>query len=500
MGDRYKLAVIGFILASLSLGAYGQQTSGSPEPGSSSLINIHVSQNLQTVNYHSSGSTKIDFTGTALMPRAEGEAKVEAQGNGLRIQAKFKKLEPPEKLGNAYLVYVLWAITPEGRATNLGQLKVDKEKGELDATTKLQTFGMMVTAEPYFAVRFPSEKVVLANSVRKNTKGAVSEVNANMSLLKRGTYPDQDFPAFFEKNSKIPLDLYQAQNAVRVAKFEQAQKYAPDALQRAEQSLQQAETYQQQKQKKSVISTVARQAVQSAEDARQIAVQQRQRAQTASQEAAAQAKAAEAHAAAQQAQERAQLQAEQRKLAQQRQALAERQAAIARSQQQASEQQAQSARESAARAVQQERQLRAQLLARFNRVLPTTDTPRGLQVDLSDVLFATGKSTLRPAAKEALAKFSGIVLNYPSLQLRVEGYTDTTGSEAFNQTLSENRAKAVEDYLLQQGLQAGSITAVGLGESNPVASNSTAAGRAKNRRVEIIVSGNAIGDQAGNEP
>jgi outer membrane protein OmpA-like peptidoglycan-associated protein/opacity protein-like surface antigen len=141
--------------------------------------------------------------------------------------------------------------------------------------------------------------------------------------------------------------------------------------------------------------------------------------------------------------------------------------------------------------------VRARLLEQFNRVLPTTDTPRGLVVNMGDVLFDTGKSNLRPQAREALAKLSGIVLNYPSLRLTIEGHTDNTGSTEINQTISERRANAVRNYLVQQGLDGSSLSAQGLGTSNPVADNGTAEGRQKNRRVEIIVSGEVIGTQIG---
>lgn len=476
--------IVGCALAVLVFQAHGQQSSDNPN----SLINIHVSQNLATVNYRSTGSTKINFTGTALLPRADGEAKIGTQGTSLRIQADFKGLVAPDTFGSEYLVYVLWAITPEGRATNLGQLHVRGGKSPIDVTTKLQTFGMMVTVEPYFAVSFPSEKVVLANAVRKNTKGTVAEVDANMALLQRGNYSAANLPAF-TMDPKVPLDIYQARNAVRIAKYEQAAKYAPTALAKAETSLAQAEDYLKRKQKKPA-ETVARQAVQSAEDARSIAVKNQHEQKIAKQQQAAQQKTA-------QAQEQAQLSAQQQALAQQKQALAEQQAAAAQASQQDAEARAQSAQEAAAKAQNEKEQLRARLLQQFNQVLPTTDTPRGLQVNLGDVLFDTGKADLRPPAREALAKLSGIVLNYPTLHLGVEGYTDSTGSAAFNQTLSEKRAEAVRDYLVQQGLNAGSISATGFGESSPVAPNTTAAGRQKNRRVEIIVSGDVIGTKIG---
>ena len=489
---RYKAILAVCVLSLFVIQAHGQQSSGT----SSSLIDIHVSESLPTVNYRANGSTKVNFVGTALLPRADGSAKIGAQGSGLRIQADFKGLVSPTTFGNAYLVYVLWAITPDGRATNLGQLNVKNGKSQVDVTTKVQTFGMMVTAEPYFAVSFPSEKVVLANSVRNNTKGTVSEVNANMALLQRGKYPNADFPAFIEMNSKVPLDLYQARNAVRIAKFEQAQKYAPPAFEKAEQSLHQAEDYQARKQKNPV-RTVARQAVQSAEDAREIAVRARQQEQIASEQAATQAQAAQAQAQAQLETQQRQVAQQQREIAQQKQALAQQQAEAAQAAQQAAEAKAQSAQAASAQALAEKEQLRARLLAQFNQILPTTDTPQGLMVNLGDVLFATAKSDLRPAAKESLARFSGIVMNYPTLKFSVEGYTDSTGSVGFNQTLSQQRAESVRDYLVQQGVNINSITATGLGESNPVASNSTAAGRQQNRRVEIIVSGEVIGTKIG---
>lgn len=157
-----------------------------------------------------------------------------------------------------------------------------------------------------------------------------------------------------------------------------------------------------------------------------------------------------------------------------------------------------SARTKSAEQFNREKQdLRARLLEHFNRVLPTTDTPRGLVVDMGDVLFDHDKAELRPEAREDLAKLSGIVLNYPSLHLAIEGHTDNTGTPQFNQTLSEQRANAVRNYLISQGLDSASLSAGGLGINNPIADNSTAEGRQKNRRVEIIVSGEVIGTQIG---
>ena len=446
-----------------------KQTSGS-------IINITVSRSIQAVNYWSRGSTKVDFIGTALMPRADGQAKVEAKGGSLTISAEFKGLESPGSFGPAYLVYVLWGITPEGRPNNLGQLVVKEGKGQIQVTTKLQTFGMIVTAEPYFAVGVPSDEVVLENKIRSDTQGAV--VNVDTKLLQRGRYDDAHLEAF-QIDPKVPLDLYQARNAVRIAKWQQADKYAPESFAKAQAALAQAEDYQNRKQKNSV-PTVARGAVQAAEDARTLSVKHQEEEQLANQQKAAQAaqdaeaqKRAQAEAAQkQEALARAQAEAQ---AAQSAQARAEAEAAAAKEAQARTEaeakekqaqEQAQRERDAAAQSEREKQELRAKLLDQFNRVLPTTDTPRGLVVNMGDVLFDTAKADLRPGAREALAKLSGIVLNYPSLQLTIEGHTDSTGTEEFNQKLSEKRASNVRDYLVAQGLNADSIVGQGNGAAN----------------------------------
>jgi len=471
------------------------------EQSSGPVINISVSSNIDAINYHARKATKIDFIGTALLPRAVGEARVDSQGGSVGIAAEFKGLEPPSQIAPGYLVYVLWALSPEGRANNLGQLVVKDGKSQIRVTTKLQNFAMMVTAEPYFAVVSPSEQVVLANKARSDTKGAVTEINTQ--LLQRGHYEDAGLVAAPSK-SKISLDLLQARNAVQVARWQQANKYAPESFSKAEQALAQAEDYEKRKQG-NAISTAARNAVQAAEDARALSLRRQQeekladeRKAAADAQAAEQQRTADAQAAtAKEAQARAEAQAA---TAQEAAARAQAQAEAQQQAQarEAAEQQAQQQRDAAAQAEREKQELRAKLLEQFNRVLPTTDTQRGLVVNMGDVLFDTGKSDLRPPAREALAKLSGIVLNYPSLQLTIEGHTDSTGTDEFNQTLSEKRADGVRDYLVGQGLSADKIAAKGMGKLMPVADNATAAGRQRNRRVEIIVAGEVIGTQIGN--
>jgi len=493
-----------------SLPAKAQQQQSGP------VIQINVSRNIETVNYWTRGSTKVNFIGTALLPRAEGRATVESTGGALAIDAEFNGLAPASTYGPEYLTYVLWAITPEGLANNLGEIQVRDGKSNLRASTKLQTFGMIVTAEPYFAVTFPSAEVVMENSARSDTKGAVDSGNAKFELLQRGRYSDAHLEAF-QFDPKVPLDLYQARNALRIAKWQQADQYAPESFGKAQEALNRAEDYQKRKQKQA-LATTAREAVQMAEDARNISLkrqdeeriakeqrdaQEREAAAKAAQEAEA-AKRAEAEAAAaKDAAARAQAEAQAAKDAQAR---AEAEAATAKEaqaraqaeqEQKAAQEREQQAQQAAAQAEREKQELRAKLLEQFNRVLPTRDTQRGLVVNMGDVLFDIGKANLRPAAREALAKLSGIVLNYPQLKLAVEGHTDNTGSDEFNQTLSEKRAGSVRDYLVAQGLTGDSVTATGLGKTDPIAENTTAAGRQKNRRVEIIVSGEVIGSQIG---
>lgn len=500
---------------------------------SDSLIDIRVSHNTETVNYRDNSSTRIDFQGTALMSRAQGKAEIEAKHGRVAIKAEFEYLEPASTFGSAYLTYVLWAISPQGSPNNLGEVILDGSKSKLEVTTNLQNFAMIVTAEPYFGVSYPSEIVVLENVVRGDTKGSVSTVNARFDLLQRGVYDDMHLERYMS-DSKVPLSLYEARNAVRIAKVQGAARYAPEAWSKAEDALQRAEDYQLRKQHKAV-ATAARDAVQAAEDARNIAVKRQDEERIARRQRASEAETARARAAqedeaqrrqdaerqrmqaevaaAQEAKARAEADAQRQAAmlqeqqardaaaqAAQQAAQSAQQAQDAQAQAQLAQAQAQQAQQVAAQSEQEKQQLRARLLQQFNLILETRDTVRGLVVNIGDVLFDTGKYTLRSPAREALAKLSGIVSAYPGLKLQVEGHTDSVGTPEFNQKLSEDRAGAVREYLVQQGVDAASVTSAGLGEGMPIADNATATGRQKNRRVEIIVSGEVIGTQIGTTP
>lgn len=481
-------------------------------------VNV-VSRTTKAVNYRDrKGETKVDFRGTDLMPRAKGEAKIDPKPGRLAIEASLEGMRPARTFGPEYLTYVLWAITPEGRANNLGELFVsDDGKVHTNVTTNLQAFGLLVTAEPYFAVTRPSNLVVAENIIPTNVKGWERPIDAKFDLLERGEYtvdiPAANLPSV-TADAKTPPSLLEAMNAVAIAKAAGAEQYAPDALRKAEDFVARGQDYLRRKQNKNAIGTVARGATQQAEDARLLTVRRKQEVLAATQRreqqervASAQAQAQQETAARQQAEqerlaaEQARQQAEQarqeaeaaaqRATQQQQQAEAARQAALAQQQQLQGE--AQRAQQAAQEAQRQREEMRARLMQQLNTVLETKQTARGLIVNMSDVLFDTGKATLKPAAKLRLAKVAGIIMAYPDLRLQIEGHTDNVGSEEFNQNLSERRAATVRDYLISQGVPLNNVVARGFGEADPVASNTTPQGRQMNRRVDLVVSGESIG-------
>jgi outer membrane protein OmpA-like peptidoglycan-associated protein len=489
-------------------------------------VNV-VSRTTDSVDYrHHSGATTLDFRGTDLMPGANGHAKVESRTGRIEIDADFDHLQSSRTFGPEYLTYVLWAITPEGRPVNLGEIVPHDKKSSVKVSTNLQAFGLIVTAEPYFAVTRPSNLVVLENVVKKDTKGWAEPIHARFDAIERGQYTinvnPAELPATRALDTRTPTDLLEARNAVYIARTEGAEKYAPDALHRAADFLARGEDYFKRKQPSKTIATVARDATQAAEDARVLSIRARQEEQQAAERQAMEERTQKARSEAEQAQQeqaRAQAErdlearqreeAEQERLAAQqsraqaeearRQAEAERSAAEAQRQAaQAQAQQAQSAAQQAEQArLQAERdkeQTRGRLLQQLNQVLETKESARGLIVDMPDVLFDFGKYTLKPGARERLAKVAGILLAYPDLHVQVEGHTDNIGSDSFNQTLSEQRAHTVRDFLVSQGVKPNDIDAHGFGKTQPVASNDTASGRQLNRRVDLVVSGSAIGN------
>jgi outer membrane protein OmpA-like peptidoglycan-associated protein len=543
--------------------------------GSPPIYRVTVTaRTAKAINYQQrSGATKIDFRGTELLSKARGEAKVESKQGYIEIEVEFDDLQPANKQGAEYLTYVLWAITPEGRTANLGEILLNGTKSKLNVTTELQVFGLVVTAEPYFSVTRPSDLIVLENVVRADTKGKIEEIDAKYELLQRGQYQRLANPLALKLDRKLPLELYEARNAVQIARATGADRFAAETFQKAEKSLAQAEAYQSRKAGRKPVTMTAREAVQTAEDARAIAVKRQEadalaaeRQQSVDREAraesgrvAAQSEADRVRRAAEEAQLKARADADRLKLESDARIAAsaaeaerlrlenETRAAVAASeadrlkrdndtrlataaadaerakletdrrataataeadrlkreieaQRAANQADLDRAAKERAQAESEKGELRAQLLKQFNAVLQTRDTARGLIVNMSDVLFDTGKYSLRPLAREKLAKVAGIVSGHPGLRLDVEGHTDSVGGEEYNQRLSQQRGEAVRAYLTQEGMQSASVTARGLGETQPIATNDTPAGRQQNRRVELVISGEVIGTTIGTTP
>jgi outer membrane protein OmpA-like peptidoglycan-associated protein len=487
-------------------------------------VNV-VERTTQAVDYRDrGGSTEVALRGTEMMPSVTGDVKVTGHTGRLALNASVHHMKPARDLGLPYLTYVLWAITPQGRPANLGEVIPDDDgTAHLQITTALSSFGLIVTAEPYFAVTRPSTAVVAENIIPNDVKGFVGTINAKFDLMDRGQYTTSIDPATLPASGadlrRVPLQLLEARDAVAIAKATGAEQYAADTLKKAQDMLARAEDYYVRKQGTTPIGTAARSATQSAEDARLLTINKkeeeraeaarermRQRIQNAQSEAEAQterARLAKQEAAdeaarrerAEQEREAAQRAAEEAEHAR----LAAEQAAQQSQQQLAAvQQQAQAAEQARAETERQAAEQRQRLVSQLNSVLATKDTARGVVSQMSDVLFDVNKATLKTDAQIRLAKISGIILSYPDLKLEIDGYTDSTGTLQWNQTLSEKRAASVRDFLISQGVPIDNVTAKGFGPENPIAPNETAAGRKMNRRVELVLSGTAIG--ANNAP
>jgi outer membrane protein OmpA-like peptidoglycan-associated protein len=513
-GDIMRNALWLVIGSTLSLGAFAQANLQSPATAESirprpDFVVNETSRIVEAINYqHRSGATDVNLAGTALMPSADGKAKVRSKRGTMEVEAEFGNLQSPTTFGGEYLTYVLWAISPDGRAVNLGEVLVGgNDRSKLTATTDLQAFALIVTAEPYFAVRQPSNVVVLENVVSAGAGGTYEAVNAKYELMDRGGYIPTGYkfdPVVLD--AKLPLEFLEARNALRIAQSEGAESYASESYQHAVQLMNQANAFatDRHSDKKELIAT-SRETVQTAEDAREIAVKRidedrrtNERMASADAQAQSQAQADEA--------------TRQKELAQSDAANAQAAATTAQANMvanatasaatiAAAQADADQARLAAQHAQEGEHQadsdkaaMRAQLSEQLNKVLETRDSARGLIVSMSDVLFDTGQYTLKQGAREKLAKVAGILIAYPGLNIAVGGYTDNVGGDEMNQKLSENRAGAVRDYLVEQGVAANSVSAEGFGNSSPVASNDNSAGRQDNRRVELLVSGDAIGN------
>jgi outer membrane protein OmpA-like peptidoglycan-associated protein len=495
--------------------ADAQQSPGVSAPGLSS-------RRTSAVTYEARRTTKIDLVGTPLMPRTRGEAEIKTESAGpVWIKAKLRGLTSASQFGAEYLTFVLWAIPPQGRAKNLGEVRLDEGRDEIAATSDVQTFALIVTAEPYYAVTTPSDVVVMENAVREETRGRTSIATLDYEIVPRGAYVAGGAFALPAPGSKEPPDVQQARSAVAIAQIAQAEKFVPNGIATARRLLSETELLVKRKESKRDIISHARATVQAAEEARLHSVELRAEANARAQQEAAAAReqtardaatreaagraaaeeerqraeraAQESAALRQRAEQAAQQAAEQQRKAEEARRDAERSRAEAESARAEAETQAARADALRAKAEQDRATLRATLLQQFNDILETRDTARGLIVNVGDVLFETGRFELRPPAREKLARFAGIVLAHPGLDIKAEGFTDSTGTDDINERLSEQRASAVGDFLITQGVSQDRVSTQGYGPRFPAASNDTREGRQQNRRVELVVSGEVIG-------
>jgi outer membrane protein OmpA-like peptidoglycan-associated protein len=504
------------IIATLAvLPAVGQDPDSRSGPAPIYRVTV-IERTLKSINYrYRSGPTSIDFRGTVLLPKVRGEAIVESRQGRTEIDARIEHLAPPARFGREYLTYVLWAITPEGRPHNIAEIIPNgSDKASFRVTTDLQAFGLIVTAEPYSAVRRPSDVVVAENQVREDTLGKIEEINAKYELLPRGHYtwnvsdgraPEPpNAPKLSMKKYEALLELYQAQNAINIAQTADADRYAPVTIARARQLLEHAQQLQDLGFDGNRIVEEAREAAQTAEDARMIGEQRQQEekiAQVKAQASAAREARAQADADADRARadaRAAQAQADAERAARQRaeaEASEARQRAVseraARAEANAEAEQARAAAVAAQQrpevAAAQKSGLRRQLRDQLNGVLATRDSARGLIVTVPDRAFSG--AALRGNSLNDAARVGALVAAYPGLRVDVEGHTDVESTEA----LSSRRAAAVRDVLLAQGLPSNFVFSRGYGDSHPLVSNTNASGREQNRRVEIVISGDPIG-------
>jgi outer membrane protein OmpA-like peptidoglycan-associated protein len=447
---------------------------------------------ISIYSYRDGPKSDLFLRGTPLAATAEGKVQVEYQNNNAKISAEAKDLPKPASLG-PYTTYVLWAVTPDGRATNRGVIGgIEGGKGELETNYGQSQFALIVTAEPHFAVTMPSTMMVLFN-VADDVEGAreskVTTLTERVDYARLVPGAQLAPPVINEDN---PLEVVQARYAIAIARAAGAEKFGSDAYVTAKQKLAAAEAALagSRGEERKTAPGLAREAVTAGEDARRaallastenaVAERQRAAALAATDAANATARVAATAAAATSHEAEAVTAA----------ATTARETATATAAAASSEAASQAAAE-----VEREKAVvaaRDDLRNRLNEALPTHDSSRGLVAEIGGVQFATGTAATSATARESLSKFSGIVASYPGLRFNVEGHTDSVGSVAANNELSLKRAMAVRDYLIEQGVPASSIDVAGLGLSAPIGDNSTTEGRARNRRVEIVVSGGPL--------
>lgn len=478
---------------------------------------LTATRESMALSYPEGTTISIKLQGTHRLPRASGEAKVLRKKGSTEIEVELDEVKPATFFGGDYNTYVLWTVSPEGHVTNAGEFILAGNRSKLNVTTPLETFGMFVTAEPHFLVGSPSRFVVLENTRPVRDIGNPVQTSQIKYHGFDGVYnfERETLANLPEIKGEVRVDVEQARTAVELAERAQAEQFAAEELNLAREALRKTEEAAASNVDRRVVMVQGHETVRLAVAAQKLA---EERAFQAALDAERKAKAEEISQleqglqAAQSEAERSRLLAEQRELQRQMEERARRDAARraeeaarraaeeerrrleaeerARQAQQQAQQLAAAKSEAelaAQRASQEREEARARMQQALGLVAETRETARGIIVNLPDILFDFGQATLRPQAREVLSKIAGILLVSRGYRLKVEGHTDNIGSEAYNQKLSEKRARSVYDYLVKSGVSADIITTEGFGKTQPIAPNTTAAGRQKNRRVEIVI-------------
>ncbi len=477
---------------------------------------------------------EVPMVGTAQAPQAEMTAEMSFREGQATIEIRYKDMKPAVLLGGDITSYVLWAIARDGAFENLGELKVRDDSDKLEFTSGLKAFSLLVTAETYPRVSRPSELVMFTSGAPRKEKKYPAEAFVFSGLGPAPTVGNKSLAGIAWDRS-ANLDVVQAERIVDLAGQAGAAQRTPDLWQEQKTALGQARNFNTRSRDRSTTDYAGR-AVALASESLQTIRRQNEAAELERQIVARKAEMAALEGRASAAEQQATAAQQQAAAAQQQAEAARQQAEAARQQAEASQQQAEASQQQAMTAQQQldiatqqkaeaaaaiataqaelarladektrleqsvaeesaraeklkqeKEELSSRLQGALSRVAETTSTARGLIVNLPDILFDLNQATLKPGTREVIAKLSGILLMMPELNLRIEGHTDSTGSREYNQTLSEKRAISVQDFLMSQGIDSKRITAVGYGWDRPVADNSTAAGRSKNRRVEIVI-------------
>jgi outer membrane protein OmpA-like peptidoglycan-associated protein len=468
-------------------------------------------QEIMAVTYPEGKTVSVKLVGTSRLARAKGEAKVERKRGATEIEIELDEMRPAVLFGGDFATYVFWTISPEGLANNVGEFVLEGNRSKLNVTSRLQTFGMFVTAEPHYLVRSPSRFVVMVNTELKSDLRTPAQTSKIGFRGYEGEYKfvRESIPRELEARSEMRTELLQARKAVELAERAQAEKYALVKLTEARVSLRKTEESEKGRVDKRQVAILGKEAVRlafeaqtEAEEAR-IAEKQRadeaERARLAGEAADAQRRAAQEAAQRQEAarlaaEEAARREEENRKAqaaARLREEEAARKAAEEAARRREAEAAAARAAEEASRASREREEARNRMAQALGQIAETRTTARGLIVNLPDILFDTGKSTLRPEAREVISRIAGVLMVAQGINLKVEGHTDSVGGDEYNQRLSEQRASSVKEYLEKAGVKPDLITTEGFGKTQPISDNNTAAGRQKNRRVEIV-----IGDQS----